>query len=190
MTKRPGGGHDRHAFCHPVQWEYLMMCDWRMKKINKRAGGVRERSGEGKAATIFIYGGFQKHSPWRCRRATSPPPNLVPVHRRHLRSFSISSNSVRHPCQCACPSSRLQYQLVHHGRQGPCRQRAVQSSRQRVDDGVATSSNAPASSRLSTSPTNGTPTSFVRIDDVELDLLTKHQSGISKVAAGESSDER
>ena len=30
------------------------MCDWRMKKINKRAGGVRERSGEGKAATIFF----------------------------------------------------------------------------------------------------------------------------------------
>lgn len=136
------------------------MCDWRMKKINKRVGGVRERSSEGKAATIFIYGGFQKNSPWRRRRATSPPPNLVPVHRHLSRSFSISSNSVHHPRQCARPSSRLQYQLVHHGRQGPCRQRAVQSNRQRVDDGVATSSNAPASSRLSTSPTNGTPTSF------------------------------
>ncbi len=54
------GGHDWHAFCHPVHWEYLMMCDWRTNKINKQAGGVRERSSKGKGATIFIYCGFQK----------------------------------------------------------------------------------------------------------------------------------
>ncbi len=148
--------------------------DWRMKKINKWAGGVRERSSEGKAATIFIYGGFQKNSPWRCRCATSPPPNLLaPVHRRHSRPFSISSNSVRHPHQCARPSSCLQYQLVHHGRQGPCRLSSegcsVKPSTRRWSGGhqLECARVQPAKHE---SPHKRHQTSLVRIDDVELDL--------------------
>ncbi len=81
------GGHDRHAFCHPVQWEYLMMCDWRMKKNNGRGGsgkGVVRKGGH----NIYLRW-ISKNSPWRCRHATSPPPNLAPVHRQHSRSFSI-----------------------------------------------------------------------------------------------------
>ncbi len=128
------------------------MCDWRMKMINKRAGGVRERSSEGKSATIFITRDIST-----AKLGTSTPA-----------AFAIILNVIE---QCPSSSSMcpsifpLQYQLVHHGRQGPCRQRAVHSSRQRVDDGVATSSNVPASSRLSTSPpTNGTkPCSFASV---------------------------